>query len=54
MASSLSEHQHPDCTPIMRRMLTMEGALFCRIIQKLDLEAWEDGFAFFQEHSDGA
>jgi hypothetical protein len=45
--------QHPECTPGMRSMLTMEGALFCHIIQKLDLEAWEDGFALFQEGNDG-
>jgi hypothetical protein len=44
--------QHPECTPGMRRMLTMEGALFCRILQKLDPDAWEDGFAFFQEGND--
>ena len=43
--------QHPECTPGMRRMLTMEGALFCRILQKSALEAWEHGFALFRENS---
>jgi hypothetical protein len=43
--------QHPECTPEMRSLLTMEGTLFCRIIQKLDRETWEDGFAFFQEQN---
>src|SRR4051812_1775922 len=45
--------EHPECTPGMRSMLTMEGALFCRIIQKIDLEAWKDGFALYQEGNDG-
>jgi hypothetical protein len=27
----------------------MEGAFFCGIIQKLDLEAWRDGIALYEE-----
>lgn len=45
--------QHPDCTLILRKMLTLEGALFGRIIQTLDLEAWKDGLALLQEENDG-
>jgi hypothetical protein len=37
---------------MLRRLLTMEGALFFRVIQRLDPDAWEDGFAFFLEHSE--
>ncbi len=41
--------QHPDCTLILRKQLTMEGALFGHIIETLDLEAWRDGLAMFKE-----
>lgn len=43
--------QHPDCSPIMRRMLTAEGVFFCRVIQALDFQAWQDGVALLEEDS---
>ena len=43
--------QHPDCSSDLRAVLTMEGALFSFVIMGLDSEAWQDGFALFQEDS---